>query len=55
MCDYYGGKPEGTKNVMLFAFGVGLSWGVSYMKLNTDAVLPIVYSDEYFEDGLLED
>ncbi len=53
MSDCYGELETGIKKVMLLGFGIGLSWGVSYLPINTENILPIVFSDEYYEDGLM--
>lgn len=55
LCDCYGQKKDGVKNVLLLGFGIGLSWGVSFLSIDTETILPVVHSDEYFEDGLLND
>lgn len=55
LCDYYGQNKDGIKNVLLLGFGIGLSWGVSFLPVDTTTILPVVHSDEYFEDGLLDD
>ena len=55
MCDYYDGRDEGNKKLMFLGFGIGLSWGVAYLTVDTKAVLPVIHSDEYFEDGLMND
>ncbi len=55
LCDYYGENKDGIKNVLMLGFGVGLSWGVSYLPIDTDSILPIIKTDEYFEDGFLND
>lgn len=34
-------------------FGVGLSWGVASARINTDDILPIVETDDYFTDGII--
>lgn len=51
ICDYYGDKKEGVKNLLLLGFGVGLSWGVSHLEIDTNDIFPIVHSDEYYDDG----
>ena len=53
MCDKYGINKDGIKKVLLLGFGIGLSWGVSYLSIDTDNIFPVIHSDEYFEDGLL--
>ena len=34
-------------------FGVGLSWGVLSAKINTDSIIPVVETDEYFAEGII--
>ncbi len=53
LCDAYGDKNGGELNLMLSGFGVGLSWGIATLRLNMDAVLPIVHTDDYFTDGVV--
>ena len=55
MCDYFGEKKDGIKKVMLLGFGIGLSWGVSYLTIDTNNILPVIHSDEYYEDGLMNE
>lgn len=37
--------------VLCSGYGVGLSWAVTEFMLNTADILPLVHTDEYFEDG----
>ena len=53
LCDYYGEKKDGVKNMLLLGFGIGLSWGVAHVTIDTSVILPVVHSDEFFKDGLL--
>ncbi len=53
LCDCYGQKKDGIKKCMLLGFGIGLSWGVSYVTVDTEAVLPVVMTDDYFDDGIV--
>ena len=55
MCDCYGSSSEGVKDLLLLGFGVGLSWGVAHVHVDTDDIFPVIHSDEFFEDGLMED
>lgn len=52
LCDCYGQKKDGIKNCMLLGFGIGLSWGVAYVTLDTNVVFPVIMTDEYFDDGI---
>jgi 3-oxoacyl-[acyl-carrier-protein] synthase-3 len=51
LSDKYGGKKEGNKKILLSGFGVGLSWGVISMEINSEDILPITVSDNYYKDG----
>jgi 3-oxoacyl-[acyl-carrier-protein] synthase-3 len=53
ICDTYGGRPSGAQRLFLCGFGVGLSWAVSSLTLETSSVLPIFHSDDYFREGSL--
>lgn len=53
MSDCLGKITDGKKRVLLLGFGIGLSWGVAYMDIDTNDIFPIVKSDEYYNDGLL--
>lgn len=33
-------------------FGIGLSWGICSMKINANDILPVLHTDEYFDDGI---
>lgn len=48
----YGNMKESRKvHTLLCGFGVGLSWGIADVYLNTEDILPLVHTDSYFEDG----
>jgi 3-oxoacyl-[acyl-carrier-protein] synthase-3 len=51
MCDRFGGKEKKTIHALASAFGVGLSWGVMSLRLNTDNIFPIIHTDDYYRDG----
>lgn len=55
LSDYYGKKKDGIKKMLFLGFGVGLSWGVAYAPVDTEDIFSIIMTDEYFEDGLLDD
>lgn len=48
---YYGGTEEGRIRAMLCGYGVGLSWGAVSMEMNKKDILPLILTDEYFDDG----
>lgn len=48
----YGNETENIeKKLLLAGFGIGLSWGVVSVKMSTDSIFPIIYSDESYDDG----
>ena len=55
MClDRYGNSDDDKGiNVLMSGFGVGLSWGVCSAKINMKDILPIIESDEIFEEGII--
>ena len=54
MCDAYGEKSEDRElNFLMCGFGVGLSWGVCSAKVNVRDILPIIETDEVFEEGII--
>jgi len=53
ICDYFEHHPLcGTKKILTLGFGVGLSIGVASLQLDNSRVLPIIESDETFDDGI---
>ena len=54
ICDTYGEKNEDKElNFLMCGFGVGLSWGVCSAKINVNDILPIISTDEVFEEGII--
>lgn len=51
ICDFYGGKQTGKKQILAAGFGIGLSWGVTLFDVMAENCLPIVTTSDYFEDG----
>lgn len=54
LCDTYG-KCNDNKdlNVLMSAFGIGLSWGCTSFHINTADILPVIEDDTWFEEGLI--
>jgi 3-oxoacyl-[acyl-carrier-protein] synthase-3 len=48
---HYGNETEGKIKAMLCGFGIGLSWGAVSLELEKKNILPLIQTDEYFEDG----
>ena len=54
LSDVYGTDTESKElNVLMCGFGVGLSWGVMSAKINTDDILPVIETDDYFAEGVI--
>lgn len=54
MCDAYGNcDDDRVINFLMCGFGVGLSWGVCSAKVNIKDILPIIETDEVFEEGII--
>lgn len=49
LCDHFYGKNAELK-LFVSGFGAGLSWGCGIFSINTDVILPITESDEFFVD-----
>jgi 3-oxoacyl-[acyl-carrier-protein] synthase III len=53
ICDAFGGEPSKMIKLLNCGFGVGLSWGVVDFEIDTDLILPIVESDDFFAQGVI--
>ena len=53
LCDAYGDRSGEKLKALTCGFGIGLSWGVANIEVDTDNVYPIVETDDYYEDGKL--
>ncbi len=51
LCDAYGEKNGLYQHLLLCGYGVGLSWGIIDAYVNSDDILPIIQTDEYYDDG----
>lgn len=54
LCEVYGGTGSKKLRTMLCGFGVGLSWGVTALELDTADILPVIEDDTIFEEGLIK-
>lgn len=46
-------EPKECK-LLVCGYGIGLSWAVGSMVVDTKDIFPLLHSDEYFDDGLYE-
>lgn len=53
LCDTYGKIENQEIKVMLIGFGVGISWGVTSLILNTSDIYSIIEDDTFFEEGVI--
>lgn len=53
LCDAYGNIEGKEIRTLLCGFGVGLSWGVSSIIINTSDIFPIIEDDTIFEEGII--
>ena len=54
ICDAYGNDNSGKAiKFLMSGFGVGLSWGVGSATINTKDIYPVVETDDYFEEGVI--
>ncbi len=54
LCDHYGGAADrAPQRILAAGFGIGLAWGVTSFTLDPAAVLPVVETDEIYEEGVI--
>lgn len=54
ICDRYGNSDCNERiKFLICGFGVGLSWGVCSVEINTEDIFPIIESDEIFKEGII--
>ena len=53
LCKCFGEEAEGEIAVLMSGFGVGLSCGVMSANINKKDILPLIESDDYFEEGII--
>ena len=53
LSDYYGIKKGGTQRVLASGFGIGLAWGVTSFYLDPDCVLPVIETNERYDEGII--
>lgn len=49
-----GNKNEGEKNILAVGYGIGLSWGVTDLFINTDNIFNIIETDKYYDEGIIK-
>lgn len=51
LCDSYGLEENSNLRLLLCGFGVGLSWGLVEASIRSEDIFPIVFSDDYYDEG----
>jgi 3-oxoacyl-[acyl-carrier-protein] synthase-3 len=54
LCDTYGTTENKLLKTMIVGFGVGISWGVTSIEINTSDILPIIEDEHIFTEGLIQ-
>ena len=53
LCEFYGKIQNQKLKTMLIGLGVGISWGVTSLELDTNDIFPIEETDHVFEEGYI--
>lgn len=51
LCDAYGETKGKDLKLLTCGFGIGLSWGVAEIRISSDDILPIQFTNEYYKEG----
>jgi len=51
LADHFGNVTGNSFIALMSGFGAGLSWACCEVEINTDKVNPIIYTDNYYQDG----
>lgn len=51
ICANYGDKSIGKKKVLMAGFGIGLSWGVTSMEIDTQSVYSVIKTKDWYVEG----
>ena len=54
LCDAYGEADPTILSVFMCGFGIGLSWGVSSIKVDTKGLYPIISTNDYYKEGKIK-
>ncbi len=50
----FGNKHEGNKHILAVGYGIGLSWGVADLFINTNNIFNIIETDEHYDEGIIK-
>lgn len=51
LCDAFGTSDNGVKKILTCGFGIGLSWGITSIQIDTAKVYPVVQTADYYKEG----
>jgi 3-oxoacyl-[acyl-carrier-protein] synthase-3 len=51
LCDAFGETDNERKRVLMSGFGIGLSWGVTSVTIDSSKIYPITETDDYYKEG----
>lgn len=51
LCDAFGNGDYGIKKTLMCGFGIGLSWGVTNLQIDTASLYPITETADYYPEG----
>ena len=51
LCDKFGEIKQQKMRALMSGFGIGLSWGVTSMYINSDVIFPIIKTSQYYSEG----
>lgn len=51
LCDTFGTGDFGEKKVLVCGFGIGLSWGVTSIQIDTTRLYPIATTSDFYSEG----
>lgn len=54
MCDAFGSDQGREIHLLFSGFGVGLSWAVATAEVNTAVIHPVIHTDDYYAEGLVD-
>lgn len=50
----YADSNSGIQSILAVGYGIGLSWGITELKIDTDNVLGIIETDAYYDAGIIK-
>lgn len=51
---HFGEQHQGIKRILAVGYGIGLSWGICDLVINTDNVLEIIETERIYDDGIIK-